>query len=98
MTHGLNSDKSVRHVFRRRKTLNYEPDPITMTSSSSASKKRDLIRVFVKGGFLSPSDLLKIMNLSRSIGNKYILFGSRQDIMFPSNGSDQSKLNEAFRE
>jgi rubredoxin len=94
----MNSDKSIDHVFRRRKTLNYGPDPAIMASSSSVSKKRDLIRVFVKGGFLSPSDLLKIMNLSKSLGNKYILFGSRQDIMFPSNGSDQSKLNDAFRD
>jgi rubredoxin len=59
--------------------------------------KSDLIRAFVKGGFLSPADLLKIMELSRKLGNKYVLFGSRQDIMFPSNGVVESSFREAFR-
>jgi rubredoxin len=61
------------------------------------SKKSDLIRAFVKGGFISPAHLLKIMELSRSIGNKYISFGSRQDIMFPANGSDTLLIEESFR-
>ena len=60
-------------------------------------KKSDLIRAFVKGGFLSPADLLKIMELSRNLGNKYVLFGSRQDIMFPSNGADVNAIEKAFR-
>jgi len=60
-------------------------------------KKSDLIRAFVKGGFLSPADLLKIMGLSRSLGNKYVLFGSRQDIMFPSNGVEEATFGDAFR-
>ncbi len=59
--------------------------------------KRGLIRAFVKGGFLSPADLLKLMDLSRSLGNKYVLFGSRQDIMFPSNGADEQTIERAFR-
>lgn len=60
-------------------------------------KKSDLIRAFVKGGFLSPADLLKILELSRSIGNKYVLFGSRQDILFPLQQADESRLREAFQ-
>ncbi len=60
-------------------------------------KKSDLIRAFVKGGFLSPSDLLKIMELSRNLGNKYILFGSRQDIMFPARDADDTQLENAFK-
>jgi rubredoxin len=60
-------------------------------------KKSDLIRAFVKGGFLSPADLLKIMDVSKTLGNKYVLFGSRQDIMFPSNGADEASLENAFR-
>lgn len=60
-------------------------------------KKSDLIRAFVKGGFLSPADLLKIMELSKNLGNKYVLFGSRQDIMFPSNNADEQSLERAFR-
>jgi len=61
------------------------------------SKKNSLIRAFVRGGFLSPVDLLKIMELSRSFGNDYILFGSRQDIMFPSNDLPEDHLEKAFR-
>jgi len=61
-------------------------------------KKSDLIRAFVKGGILSPADMLRIMEISRSLGNKFVLFGSRQDIMFPSNGADEQKLDRAFRE
>jgi rubredoxin len=62
-----------------------------------ASKKSSLIRAFVRGGFLSPVDLLKIMELSASFGNDYILFGSRQDIMFPSNNLPEDHLERAFR-
>ncbi len=61
------------------------------------NRKSGLIRAFVKGGFLSPVDLLKIMELSRTFGNDYILFGSRQDIMFPSNGLPEDHLEKAFR-
>lgn len=60
-------------------------------------KKSGLIRAFVRGGFLSPADLLKVMELSQSFGNKYILFGSRQDIMFPSNGQTEVNLEKAFK-
>src|SRR6478736_3044025 len=60
-------------------------------------KKSDLIRAFVKGGFLSPADLLKIMDLSKSIGNKYVMFGSRQDILFPVRGADEAQLKDAFQ-
>ncbi len=59
--------------------------------------KSDLIRAFVKGGFLSPADLLKLMDLSKNLGNKYILFGSRQDIMFPAREADALQLESAFR-
>jgi rubredoxin len=41
-------------------------------------------------------DLLKIMELSKSFGNHYILFGSRQDIMFPSNDLPEDHLEKAF--
>jgi rubredoxin len=60
-------------------------------------KKSDLIRVFVKGGFISPADLLKVMEISKSLGNKYVLFGSRQDIMFRSNAATVEELDLAFR-
>jgi rubredoxin len=60
-------------------------------------KKSDLIRAFVKGGVLSPADLLKIMDISKSLGNKYVLFGSRQDIMFPSNDANEINISQAFK-
>ena len=50
----------------------------------------------MKGGFLSPADMLKIMELSKSFGNKYVLFGSRQDIMFPSNDASETHIQQAF--
>jgi len=59
--------------------------------------KKNLIRAFVHGGFLSPADLLKIMEISRSLGNKYIHFGSRQDIMFPINDHSEQELQESFK-
>lgn len=59
--------------------------------------KENLVRAFVHGGFLSPADLLKIMEISRSLGNRYIHFGSRQDIMFPINDHPESELQESFR-
>lgn len=62
-----------------------------------ANRKSGLIRAFVRGGFLSPVDLLKVMELSRNFGNDYILFGSRQDIMFPSNDLPEGHLEKAFR-
>lgn len=61
------------------------------------NNKDSLVRAFVKGGFLSPVDLLKVMDLSRKFGNDFILFGSRQDIMFPSNGLPDGELADAFR-
>lgn len=85
-------------VFKRRKAVTYNGESDRMPQSTLLQKKSDLIRVFVKGGFLSPADLLKIMELSRSLGNRSILFGSRQDIMFPSQGANESQLTAAFKE
>lgn len=59
-------------------------------------RKSDLIRAFVRGGILSPADMLKIMDISRKLGNRYVLFGSRQDIMFPSNKADEQTLINSF--
>lgn len=86
-------------IFTRRKKVNYGGELTNeMLQPPSLQKKSDLIRVFVKGGFLSPADLLKIMELSRSLGNRSVLFGSRQDIMFPSHGASESQLAIAFKE
>ncbi len=56
--------------------------------------KDDLIRVFAKGGILSPVDLLNIMGISEKLGNDHVAFGSRQDIIFPSNGNDPQIIAE----
>jgi rubredoxin len=68
-----------------------------MTTAAQLNPRRDLIRAFVNGGFLSPADLLKIMDISRSLGNSYIHFGSRQDIMFPANGAGDEAFGDSFR-
>lgn len=60
--------------------------------------KSDLIRAFVKGGILSPADMLRIMRISSELGNRYVLFGSRQDIMFPAKNADEKLLDRLFRE
>jgi rubredoxin len=89
----------ISDIFKRRKQVNYRRDiSELMAQPASTQKKSDLIRIFVKGGFLSPADLLKIMDLSHSLGNKAILFGSRQDIMFPSHGANEAQLVGAFKE
>lgn len=51
-----------------------------------------LVRVFVKGGLISPADLLRTMDASRKFGNSYIMFGSRQDILFPAAGEKQNEI------
>lgn len=48
-------------------------------------KKTDLVRLFVKGGIISPGDFLKTINLAQKLGSSYIHLGSRQDILFPVN-------------
>lgn len=70
---------------------------IFRSGSGMETRKSDLIRAFVKGGILSPADLLKIMQISSQLGNKYVMFGSRQDIMFPANNTDEQILDRLFR-
>lgn len=40
------------------------------------------VRVLAKGGILTPSYLLKILEIVKNSGNKYVHFGSRQDLLF----------------
>ena len=60
-------------------------------------KKRDLVRVFVKGGIISPGDFLKIIKTANELGAEYIHLGSRQDILFPVNESDKPVLDDTFK-
>jgi len=59
--------------------------------------KNDLIRVFAKGGILSPADLLSILGISKKLGNDHIAFGSRQDVIFPSGGRSREEIAEACK-
>jgi rubredoxin len=72
------------------------PPERLLISKKMETKKSDLVRAFVKGGILSPADMLRIMAVSQNVGNKYVVFGSRQDIMFPSQGADLSSIEHAF--
>ena len=49
-----------------------------------------LARVFVRGGILSPGDLLKVIEVARQLGADYVHLGSRQDILFPVHTHDKA--------
>lgn len=46
--------------------------------------KKDLLRVMVKGGIFSPSELKQIVETAEVMDHSAILLGSRQDILLPS--------------
>ncbi|MBN2519902.1 MAG: hypothetical protein JXB17_05310 [Bacteroidales bacterium] len=57
--------------------------------------KHNTIRMLVKGGAITPSHLLQILDVARKAGNKGISFGSRQDIIFQfSNSNSDSFFKE----
>lgn len=58
---------------------------------------KDLVRVFVKGGIISPGDFLKILIVAEKLGAQHIHFGSRQDILLPVKEQDQVSLDQTFR-
>ena len=58
--------------------------------------KEDLVRVFVKGGIISPGDLLKIISVAERLGADAIHLGSRQDILFPVREKSKEILDETF--
>ncbi len=58
--------------------------------------KLNLVRVFVKGGIISPGDFLKILQTAQHLGSGYIHFGSRQDILFPADTFDKEHLDKTF--
>ncbi|UCS95270.1 rubredoxin [Echinicola marina] len=59
-------------------------------------QKADLVRVFVKGGIISPGDFLKTINTAYELGTKYIHLGSRQDILFPVKDKNLQSLEDTF--
>jgi dissimilatory sulfite reductase (desulfoviridin) alpha/beta subunit len=46
-------------------------------------EKKDLIRVFVRGGVVSPGDMKKILETAEDFGNETIHFGSRPGYIIP---------------
>jgi len=59
-------------------------------------KKSDLVRVFVKGGIISPGDFQKIIHTANELGSSYIHLGSRQDILFPLKNKNLQVLEDTF--
>jgi rubredoxin len=51
----------------------------------------ELTRLIVKGGVISPGELMEILNLATDQGLEQISFGSRQDIIFPKDLSNFDK-------
>ena len=60
-------------------------------------EKKNLVRVFVKGGILSPGDFLKILTTAKELGSEFIHLGSRQDILFPAKDRSKALLQNIFR-
>ncbi|MEX0883032.1 MAG: rubredoxin [Cyclobacteriaceae bacterium] len=59
-------------------------------------EKADLVRVFVKGGIISPGDFMKIIETTAALGTDYIHLGSRQDILFPVKNKNANILEKTF--
>ncbi len=55
--------------------------------------RKNLSRLVVKGGVLSPAELRNIVDTAEELGLKTISFGSRQDILFPQE-IEKDKLKE----
>ncbi|WP_439481100.1 rubredoxin [Cyclobacterium plantarum] len=59
-------------------------------------QKEDLVRVFVKGGIISPGDFLKMIQTANELGATYIHLGSRQDVLFPLKNKNLDTLSQTF--
>jgi len=59
-------------------------------------KKTDLVRVFVRGGIISPGDFYKTIDTASELGSAYIHLGSRQDILFPLRNKNPESLVTTF--
>lgn len=62
------------------------------------TKLSELVRVFVKGGIISPSDLLKTVIAAEKLGAQFMQFGSRQDVMFAVKEKNKEVLDSTFEE
>ena len=59
-------------------------------------RKPDLVRVFVKGGIMSPGDFQKTIQAASELGTSYVHLGSRQDILFPLKSQNPDYLAATF--
>lgn len=55
-------------------------------------EKQCLVRVFTKGGIISPGDLLKVIDTTSKLGVNQLHLGSRQDILFAIQPEDMPSL------
>jgi rubredoxin len=68
-----------------------------------APKKKDymrlsgLVRVFTKGGIVSPGDFAKIIEVAQALGSDYVHLGSRQDVLFPVLEKDQARISRLLQ-
>jgi rubredoxin len=55
-----------------------------------------LVRVLLRGGVVSPADLLQVVEMARRVGSAYLLPGVRQDLLFPVAGTSPDAVVELF--
>lgn len=53
-----------------------------------------LVRIFVKGGMITPSQLMSVLQASELAGNDFVHFGSREDILFPVEQNRLPTINQ----
>jgi len=58
---------------------------------------KDLVRVFVKGGIISPGEFLKVIQVAEKLGADYIHIGSRQDLLFSIEDHQKGLLEDTFK-
>ena len=61
-------------------------------------RKKLYARFLVKGGVTSPGYLLQIIKAARELGNKYLHFGSRQDILLSINHNDTKVVENNIKQ
>ncbi len=59
-------------------------------------KKKQMVRVLAKGGILTPSYLMNVLDIVKSTGTRHVHFGSRQDILFLVAQKQMPEVSAAF--
>jgi hypothetical protein len=58
------------------------------------SNSTPLVRVLLRGGVVSPADLLQVVEMARRVGSEFLLPGVRQDLLFPVSGTSPDAVVE----